>query len=274
MKKKFCKICTIEKNLDQFVKDKNRKDGYRGYCKTCEKEKNKKWKIENPEKFKEKGKIHREKYKKEIKEYQDDYRKNNKKKIKQRNVKYREKNKESLKEKRKKYVSENKEKILESAKNYRRKEGLRDKNIEYQKNYRKRNKESLKIKRNQYIKSKLEIDPLFKLKKIVKTLICNSLNRTNFLKNNRRTVDIIGCSIDFFKKHLESKFEPWMNWDNKGKYNGKFNYGWDIDHIIPICTAKTEEEVIRLNHYTNLQPLCSKINREIKKNKVYNNEIT
>ena len=59
-----------------------------------------------------------------------------------------------------------------------------------------------------------------------------------------------------------------MNWDNRGLYNGELNYGWDIDHIIPISSAKNENDIIRLNHYSNLQPLCSKINRDIKKDKV------
>ena len=57
-----------------------------------------------------------------------------------------------------------------------------------------------------------------------------------------------------------------MNWSNHGKYNGEFNFGWDIDHIIPISSAKSEEEIIQLNHYTNLQPLCSYINRVVKRN--------
>ena len=70
------------------------------------------------------------------------------------------------------------------------------------------------------------------------------------------------------KLYLESKFEPWMNWENRGLYNGEFNHGWDIDHIIPISSAETEEDLIKLNHYTNLQPLCSKVNRNIKKNKI------
>ena len=68
------------------------------------------------------------------------------------------------------------------------------------------------------------------------------------------------------KLYLENKFEPWMNWDNRGLYNGEFNYGWDIDHIIPISSAESEEDLIHLNHYTNLQPLCSKVNRDIKRN--------
>ena len=67
--------------------------------------------------------------------------------------------------------------------------------------------------------------------------------------------------------YLESKFEHWMNWENRGKYTGEFNIGWDIDHITPLSTAKTEEDILRLNHYTNLQPLCSKINRDIKRDK-------
>ena len=61
-----------------------------------------------------------------------------------------------------------------------------------------------------------------------------------------------------------------MNWDNYGLYNGKKDYGWDIDHIIPLSKAKIEDDVIKLNHYTNLQPLCSYINRIVKKDN-YNN---
>ena len=93
-----------------------------------------------------------------------------------------------------------------------------------------------------------------------------------FIKNGyskkSNTQKILGCTFNEFKKYLESKFEPWMNWENKGLYNGKFNHGWDIDHIIPLSSASTKEELIKLNHYTNLQPLCSKMNRDIKKNKI------
>lgn len=44
------------------------------------------------------------------------------------------------------------------------------------------------------------------------------------------------------------------------------NKSWDIDHIIPIDSAINEVDIIRLNHYTNLQPLCSYMNRYIKRN--------
>ena len=59
-----------------------------------------------------------------------------------------------------------------------------------------------------------------------------------------------------------------MTWDNYGLYNGAEKYGWDIDHIIPISNAVNEEEIVKLNHYTNMQPLCSKINRDIKRDKI------
>ena len=55
-----------------------------------------------------------------------------------------------------------------------------------------------------------------------------------------------------------------MSWNNYGLYNGELNYGWDIDHIMPLSSAKTQEDIIKLNHYSNLQPLCSYHNRWVK----------
>ena len=58
-----------------------------------------------------------------------------------------------------------------------------------------------------------------------------------------------------------------MNWNNYGNWNGypkEINTAWDIDHIVPMSTAKTEKDVLKLNHYTNFQPLCSYTNRHIK----------
>ena len=95
---------------------------------------------------------------------------------------------------------------------------------------------------------------------------CHSkaFKRNGYTKKSK-SIDIIGCSFEEFQEHLESKFESWMTWENKGIYNGELNYGWDIDHIIPLSSAKTEEDVIKLNHYTNLQPLCGYTNRYLKR---------
>jgi 5-methylcytosine-specific restriction endonuclease McrA len=66
-------------------------------------------------------------------------------------------------------------------------------------------------------------------------------------------MEILGCTFEEFKVYLESKFDENMNWENQGSY-------WQMDHIIPISSAKSEEDVYRLNHYTNFQPLYWKDN--------------
>ncbi len=160
-----------------------------------------------------------------------------------------EANRNNLKEKRKDYLL----KTSESTKKV--------KKIWYE-----QNKKNVISHQNNYKKNKRETDNLFKLTENIRGLITSSFKNKSFNKKIK-TEQILGCSFSDFLKHLESKFESWMDWDNKGKYNGQFNYGWDIDHIIPLSSAKTEEDVIRLNHYTNLQPLCSHTNRNIKKDK-------
>jgi hypothetical protein len=128
-----------------------------------------------------------------------------------------------------------------------------------------KNKEELRIKQRLYQNNRLKTDIQYKLKHNLRTLIRNTFKNNGYTKNSK-TNDILGCSYEDFKLYLESKFEPWMTWENRGLYNGELNYGWDIDHIIPLDSSVTEEDVIRLNHYTNLQPLCSYTNRNIKKN--------
>ena len=60
---------------------------------------------------------------------------------------------------------------------------------------------------------------------------------------------MVGMSSIEFKANLEKQFKDGMSWENYG-YRG-----WHIDHIIPISSANNEEELIKLCHYTNLQPL-------------------
>lgn len=137
----------------------------------------------------------------------------------------------------------------------------------FYKNY-KKCKKCLFKKRNYRYTERLNNDNLFRLKHNLKVTIRKHLSNINKKKDNMKTIDILGCNITHFKNYLESKFENWMTWENRGLYNGEFNYGWDIDHIIPISSTLSKDEIIKLNHYTNLQPLCSKINRDIKKDNI------
>jgi hypothetical protein len=192
---------------------------------------------------------------------------------------YREKNKEKTKEYSKQYdkfyYENNKEKISLKAKEY----------YDNNKQWRENNKEKISLKAKEYYQKNKKPKMIPKgrnYKKEYKTRIKNPINiiknnirclilqtfRNNGYSKNTKTFKILGCTFEEFKNHLESKFESWMSWDNYGMYNKELNYGWDIDHIIPVSSATSEEEVIKLNHYTNLQPLCSKINRNIKKDKL------
>lgn len=167
-------------------------------------------------------------------------------------------NKESISEKKKKYYLENSDSIKNRMKeNY---ENNKDSKIEYQKEYSIRNKEKVSLYKRDYQRNRRKNDVVFKLKYVVSRLIRNSLKNKGFSKNER-TVEILGCDISFFKNYIESLFTTDMNWENYGKI-------WDIDHIIPLASAINEQEVLKLNHYTNLQPLDSNINRNIKRDKL------
>lgn len=180
------------------------------------------------------------------------------------NKNYRERHRIKLLKKAKKFREDNELKIQRYNKNWNTKNSVivSDK----KKKYYKENKEQIKkriIKRHYEL---LKTDILYKLKQNVRTLINNSF-RDIGLKKNSKTEALLGCTFEEFKNYLESKFEPWMTWKNRGLYNGELNYGWDVDHIIPLSTAKTEEDIKKLSHYTNLSPLCSRINRYIKPHK-------
>jgi hypothetical protein len=225
---KSCSKCKLEKEFTLFYKCSSSKDGHRSNCITCCK----------LGRNKEKDKEYRIKNKDKRKEYD---------KLRGYNLEYK-----------KEYYLENREYILLQRKSSY--ENNKESKLEYQKNYNKINKD----KRNTYLSERRLNDPLFRLITNVRNLIYNSFYYNGYSKNSK-TEELLGCSFEELKKYLESKFEPWMNWDNRGLYSGEFNYGWDIDHVIPLSSVNKEDEIIKLNHYTNLQPLCSKINRDIKK---------
>ena len=169
------------------------------------------------------------------------------------------------KKKEKDYVKLNKEKIAKQKKEWA--EANPVKITESVKKWNKANPDKLKQQYNKSIKKRKVEDDLFRLKCRVRSTIAKTFRRFNINKKNKSS-EILGCSFEEFKNYLESKFELWMNWQNRGLYNGELNFGWDIDHIIPLSSAINEYEVIKLNHYSNLQPLCSKVNRDIKRNKI------
>lgn len=146
----------------------------------------------------------------------------------------------------KKYVKDNYEKYKKYQDSYHliNSKSLSKKSSEYYQN----NKEKV----NKYIKNKYYTDNFFKLKHNIRCRINQFLQKNKITKKNK-TFDIVGCSPEFLKEQLEQKFTKGMSWDLMGKYI-------HIDHIIPLSSAKTEDELYILCHYTNLQPLWAKDN--------------
>lgn len=199
---KTCTKCKVEKEVNEFGRLKQSKDGYRFYCKMCVKEE----RLKNSE---------------NIVEYRKQYAIKNK-------------------ENRRLYKLKNKEKLKEQDKQYR----LNNKDRYNQ--WRISNKKSINDKANQYNKDKKSTDSLFKLRSNIRTLIANCIKRQGYKKTSS-TFEILGCTFEEFKKHLENQFTEGMSWNNAGE--------WHIDHVYPVSLATDENHLIKLNHYTNLQPL-------------------
>ena len=94
----------------------------------------------------------------------------------------------------------------------------------------------------------------------LRTLVRNVL-RAHGSRKADKTEDVIGCTIEFLKEHLESQFRPGMSMANHGK--------WHIDHIVPCARfdlTDPKQQKACFN-YKNLQPLWATEN--IKKGSRY-----
>lgn len=91
-------------------------------------------------------------------------------------------------------------------------------------------------------------DPLLQLAHSLRNRLGGALKQTSWTKGSHLT-QYLGCTIPQLKLHLETQFQPGMTWTNHTIH------GWHIDHIIPLSSATTPEELYKLCHYTNLQPL-------------------
>lgn len=160
---------------------------------------------------------------------------------------YRSECKKCRSEKSKVYYSDNKESILSKVD----KDRKRKYDLEYRKKYVSNNRDKVnESQRKTY--SKYKDEPIRKLVSNVRARIRASFTVKRWNKNNT-TKEILGCDFNTLYNHIEDKFTDGMCWDKIGSEI-------HIDHIIPLATAKTKEDVLRLNHYTNLQPLWASDN--------------
>ncbi len=107
------------------------------------------------------------------------------------------------------------------------------------------------IEKRNYKKEQHRNSPLYKIKQHTRRMIRNALIEKGYTKKSH-TYEILGCSYEEFKIHIENQFTEGLSWDHREK--------WHIDHIVPLSFAENEEETLMLNHYTNLRPLLAKDN--------------
>ena len=162
---------------------------------------------------------------------------------------YRLKNREKQINYMKEYYKKNKEELLQKSKTYR--ENHKEEKRLNDKFYR----ETHKKERNKKQLQRKESDPVYKLKCSVRCVLKDSFRRKK-LKKNMKGEKILGCTIEYFINYLIKTYEN----NYKEKWDWKYLKDVHIDHIIPLASANTEEEVIKLCHYTNLQLLKAEDN--------------
>jgi hypothetical protein len=167
------------------------------------------------------------------------------------NKAYREKNRARISEKNRNSYKENREVIINRVREYA--ANNKQKISSSRKRYYNKNKERILEQAKSYVYKKRKEDPIYKLKMNLRHRLSESLKKRKWSKNTH-FYRYIGCDLETLKSHLESKFQPGMNWTNNT------HDGWHVDHIIPLSSAKTEEDLYKLCHYTNLQPLWASDN--------------
>ena len=240
METKICIKCGIEKNINEFYfrKDWNK---YINICKECNNKKRKE-NFLNCNEQKEKNRIRAQLY----------YENNKEEVLNKAKLRYTFNSEEKI-EKQKKYYKKNIEKVKEYKKEYRinNEEKIKQHKKEF---YNKNQKEIIK-KQIEYRNCRKKEDKIFYFTERIRNTIRTSFIKKGMVKS-KRSEEIIGMPLNELYYYLLQTFK-----DNYG-------YEWDgiedvhIDHIIPISTAKSEKDVIKLCHYSNLQLLKAKDNLE------------
>jgi hypothetical protein len=121
----------------------------------------------------------------------------------------------------------------------------KDKKLEYMREYNK----TVALPK---VRQRYREDLVFAVATRARARLVKAIQRAGYAKNGK-TQELIGCSFQALVEHIEKQFQTGMSWSNRDK--------WHIDHIIPVASARSEEELLSLFHFTNLRPLWAEENR-------------
>ena len=152
------------------------------------------------------------------------------------------------------YYIENRDHQLEYSKRYskRYQEQNREKILEYMKRYNQEHREQ----HCEYQKNRRQTDLMYKFATNLRSRTYYAFKTQNVIKNNK-TLDLLGCSQQFFKNWIEFQLYGDMTLDNYGQV-------WHIDHCLPVSSFDlfNEDEMKRCFNWKNLRPMYSKDNIE------------
>lgn len=241
---KICTLCNTEKPYSEFHRQSGSKDGYCGWCKPCKSEKKKAEYEKNKDKHLAKSAKYRAEFPEKVSATKKRCYAN---KIDQ----YRDHNRQ--------YYHDNRDKMLKQVEQYRaaNKDAIRIRDNDYrrknrsalaikQKNYQRENSEKIKSYVRGYRKNRRQVDKVFALRENMRARFKFELAKRGETKTSKEN-DYLGCTWLQLRDHLEAAFLQGMTWDNYGE--------WQVDHIVPLATAKNKEELLTLCHFSNLQPL-------------------
>ena len=160
-----------------------------------------------------------------------------------------QKNKDYYQKKNREWNRNNKKQIAARSKIWR--ENNKGHRQQAHKEYAEKNKDKIREYKLKWEYDRTQSDPVFAMARRCRVRMRNFLRARGFSKKASST-QMIGCSWEELMTHLESQFLDGMTWDNRSE--------WHIDHRIPLAAATTEEEVLKLCHYTNLQPMWGEDN--------------
>jgi len=181
---------------------------------------------------------------------------------KSRHKKFREAHRNELKLINKEYYAQNKDEIKERQK---------DKKPIWDKVYYEKNKKKIQKIQQRRIKERYQIDPNFRIRKVVSKSIHRTLTMLGGSKSGQSCLKFLGYTMQDLREYIEKRFEPWMTWENYGKYNAKkwndydqMTWTWQIDHIIPqsdlLYVSMEDDNFKKCWALENLRPLSAKQN--------------
>jgi hypothetical protein len=149
------------------------------------------------------------------------------------------------------YASENKGSVKVSRAEYFQKN--KKKLIDWQKGWVQRNLEAHREYHRVYSGDRYNNDVNFRLANVLRSRVFSAV-KSGGGEKAKKTMELLGCSVQHVRDHLESQFTEGMTWKTQGE--------WHIDHILPCASFNLEEpeEQKKCFHWTNLQPLWAKDN--------------